>query len=85
MTALRISGKKGAKPANSVLVPRLTCPATFTERASTFRCRATMTSVDGAGATASSAGASYRFAVPPQAHGPSGPGEYKSRSFPYPP
>ncbi|GAA0145833.1 hypothetical protein LIER_05930 [Lithospermum erythrorhizon] len=47
MTALQMSGAKGARLANSDLVPHVACPATLSERASTCRCRAVIASVGG--------------------------------------
>ncbi|GAA0176272.1 hypothetical protein LIER_29292 [Lithospermum erythrorhizon] len=71
MTALQISGEEGAGPTSSVFVPSLTCPATHAERASTHaerastcRCKATIASVRGAGATASRVAASWRLRCP---------------------
>ncbi|GAA0167338.1 hypothetical protein LIER_22294 [Lithospermum erythrorhizon] len=71
MTALKISGEKGAKPANSILVPRRTCPAKFVERVSTCRCRAATTSGRGAGLQPHVPTSHVGFVVRPQVHYPS--------------
>ncbi|GAA0167242.1 hypothetical protein LIER_22218 [Lithospermum erythrorhizon] len=54
----------GASPANYVLVPRLACPATLFERASTCRRKAVIASGGGAGAAASRDVASWRLYCP---------------------
>ncbi|GAA0160462.1 hypothetical protein LIER_39046 [Lithospermum erythrorhizon] len=48
MTGLRISGEKGARPANSELVSRRTCLVSLAKRASTWRFKADTTSAAGA-------------------------------------
>ncbi|GAA0185068.1 hypothetical protein LIER_32356 [Lithospermum erythrorhizon] len=63
MMASRMSGKKGASPANSVLVPRRACLATLAERAFTCLRKAAIASERGAGATASRVVASDDSAV----------------------
>ncbi|GAA0163481.1 hypothetical protein LIER_19334 [Lithospermum erythrorhizon] len=45
--------RKGARIANSVLIRCLACSATLIERACTYRCKATIASVEGAGAASS--------------------------------
>ncbi|GAA0164047.1 hypothetical protein LIER_19773 [Lithospermum erythrorhizon] len=62
MIALRMSGEKGASPASLVLVlvPRLGCPATLVEIASTCRRKVVLASGGGVRATASRAVASWR-------------------------
>ncbi|GAA0184250.1 hypothetical protein LIER_31538 [Lithospermum erythrorhizon] len=80
MTALRISGEKGTKPASSVFVPCHTSPVTFTERASTYRCRAATISV---GDTSSGKGTSCRLCCPITGSLPIRTREY--RSPPHPP
>ncbi|GAA0170520.1 hypothetical protein LIER_24758 [Lithospermum erythrorhizon] len=67
MIAPRMSGEKGARPASSMLVPRLACLATLVERATTCRCKATIVSWGGGGgvgATASRAVVSRRLCCP---------------------
>ncbi|GAA0150262.1 hypothetical protein LIER_09241 [Lithospermum erythrorhizon] len=71
MTALRISREKGGRPAYSVLVPHLACPATLAERASTCRCKAPIPSVGGAGAAGSRARHHGDCAALPPARSPS--------------
>ncbi|GAA0154547.1 hypothetical protein LIER_12494 [Lithospermum erythrorhizon] len=64
MSALRMFGEKGARPASSILVPRLTCSATLAETASTWRCKASIASVGGAEAAASRDMALWRLCFP---------------------
>ncbi|GAA0169730.1 hypothetical protein LIER_24147 [Lithospermum erythrorhizon] len=60
MTAPLMSGEKGARPANSLLVPCLFFPLTLAERASTCHRKAVIAS----GVTTSRAVASWRLCCP---------------------
>ncbi|GAA0160168.1 hypothetical protein LIER_16784 [Lithospermum erythrorhizon] len=63
-------GEKGAGPASSVLVPRLTCPATLVQTASTCRRKASIALVGGAGDATSPIAASWQLCCPVEAHPP---------------